>query len=582
MIEVNPERYQQVKAIFLEASGLEASARDAFIAERCAADDALAAEVRSLLKHSSDAPFMTAEDPDATRDGRPMSKDSTPTPRGFGRALEAGDRVGEYVVEAQIGAGAFGSVYRGVHPVIGKRVAIKVLSLHYSSDPDIVSRFVSEARAVNKIGHSHIIDIFAFGQLDDGRHYHVMELVDGPTLGDLLRERKRFDTVEALDLLTPVALALDAAAAAGIAHRDLKPANILVGTDDRGRRQPKLLDFGVAKLLDDDDPRLHETDTGATMGTPAYMSPEQCTGKRVDHRADIYAFGTVLFQMLTGRLPFEAPSAFLVMARHVGDPPPAPHELEPTIPEEVGRVVQWLLAKDPNDRPQTLAAAIERLEAICSGEPTIVPTIIPKVVPHVVPDLRPTRSVADETVSERPVPASPTPQVDVPAPPRFSKRAVAGGVAGAIAAGLMIALVFLQAAEPPSTAIRSAHAQVDATPELPTPIDTPPPIPTAPATIRVELRGLPADATVADAAGAVLRTGPGAVELARAEEGIDLTIAAPDYVEQTLHVVPDRARDFEVKLVARPAKRVARRRSPARPAAEPKAPRLDDLEPWGE
>src|SRR5262245_13584788 len=163
--------------------------------------------------------------------------------------LEAGQKVGEYVVEEKIGEGGFGTVFRAVHPLIGKQVAIKVLARRFSSDPEMLSRFVAEARAVNQIRHRHIIDIFAFGQLEgnDGAPYDVLELLDGVPLDTHLDQVGRMPLEEAVPVLRAIAKALDAAHAKGIAHRDLKPENIFLVREPDGTVFPKLLDFGIAK-----------------------------------------------------------------------------------------------------------------------------------------------------------------------------------------------------------------------------------------------------------------------------------------------------------------------------------------------
>lgn len=287
--------------------------------------------------------------------------------------LAPGHRVGEYLVEATLGAGAFGTVYRAVHPLIGKTVAIKVLSLRCSADPAIVARFVDEARAVNHIGHPGIIDIFGFGQLPDGRHYYIMEHLRGRTLLELLTAQGRLALSPALELLGPLGEALDAAHQVGITHRDLKPANIFVEDEAPGLARPRarLLDFGVAKLLGDLPSGGLRTESGVTVGTPAYMAPEQCIGKGVDHRADIYAFGVVAFHLLTGRLPFEADSGFGMMAAHVSEPPPLAHTVVADVPPAVSQVLVWLMAKDPAARPRSVAEALARLRMAASDPASV-------------------------------------------------------------------------------------------------------------------------------------------------------------------------------------------------------------------
>jgi serine/threonine-protein kinase len=213
--------------------------------------------------------------------------------------LAAGTPVGEYEVLGLLGEGGFGAVYRAVHPVIGKHAAIKVLKREFSSQPDMVARFVSEARAVNQIRHKNIIDIFSFGVLPDGRQFFVMELLEGVALETYLERHGAMPFAQAAPILRAVARALGAAHAAGITHRDIKPENVFICLDEDGNATPKLLDFGIAKLVVDKNSQ-HKTRSGIPMGTPLYMSPEQVYGKSVDPRSDIYSLGVMAFQMLTG------------------------------------------------------------------------------------------------------------------------------------------------------------------------------------------------------------------------------------------------------------------------------------------
>ncbi len=280
--------------------------------------------------------------------------------------LEPGQVVGEYVIEQKLGEGGFGAVYRAVHPVIGKAAAVKVLHAQYSSNASVVSRFVSEARAVNQIRHRHIIDIFSFGSLDDGRHYYVMELLEGVTLEEYLDHACRLAPPEALPILQAVAKALEAAHDAGIAHRDLKPENVFLAVDDDGTVFPKILDFGVAKLLSPDGPGpSHKTHTGTPIGTPRYMSPEQCQGRKVDKRTDIYSFGVIAHRMLTGKLPFDATTALELMLMHVGNPPPRMSEVA-DVPAALDEPVLRMLEKDPDSRPACLSEAFEAMLAAAS------------------------------------------------------------------------------------------------------------------------------------------------------------------------------------------------------------------------
>src|SRR5688500_9041951 len=222
-----------------------------------------------------------------------------------------------------------GVVYAGTQPVIGKRVAIKVLSATASSHPALGRRFVEEARAVNRIGHPNIIDIFSFGQLDDGRLYFVMEYLDGETLADQL-ERGGSSERELCRLLAQAADALEAAHAERIVHRDLKPENLWIARPRHGEPQLKVLDFGIAKLTEAGASGI--TATGAVIGTPYYMAPEQCMGESVDARADIYALGVILYRALTGKLPFTGASLAEIVSQHVVKPPVRPSEIGARLP----------------------------------------------------------------------------------------------------------------------------------------------------------------------------------------------------------------------------------------------------------
>src|SRR4051812_18504844 len=243
----------------------------------------------------------------------------------------------------------------------------------------MVSRFVSEARAVNQIRHHNIIDIFSFGTLDDGRLYYVMEYLDGEPLDRRLARRGRMALSEAIPVLRAIARALDAAHAKGIAHRDLKAENVFLAVHPDGLF-PKLLDFGIAKLMTREDGLSHKTRTGAPMGTPHYMSPEQCHGRDVDHRTDSYAFGVLTYLVLTGSYPLSGEDYMTILMRQVHDEPAPASSHQPTLPAEVDRVIAWLMRKDPAARPPALLDAVRALEraagvpvtpaaAISSGPP---------------------------------------------------------------------------------------------------------------------------------------------------------------------------------------------------------------------
>jgi serine/threonine protein kinase len=265
-----------------------------------------------------------------------------------------------YVVAEKIGSGGFGEVFRARHTLMDRDVAIKILHPRYSAEPGAVARFVAEARAVAKVSHPNIVDIFDFGELADGRHYCVMELLRGKTLRDLLRERTRLPLADALPILRGVAEAVDAAHQAGIAHRDLKPDNIFV-VDGR----VKLIDFGLAKLTAENTPI---TQTGSVFGTPLYMSPEQCRGKGITLATDAYSFGVLAYNLLVGAPPFSGDALELAL-HHLNDVPEAPSRHFAELSGRVDRVVLSLLSKDPADRPASLVGAVDAIEGETLSSP---------------------------------------------------------------------------------------------------------------------------------------------------------------------------------------------------------------------
>lgn len=266
--------------------------------------------------------------------------------------LAPGTQVGEYQVTGKLGEGGMGMVFAGIHPLIGKQVAIKVLAPEMARSPDAVRRFVTEARAVNKIGHRNIVDIFSFGQLPDGRHYFVMELLAGETLSARLARDKALSFDVALPILVQMCDALAAAHAKGIVHRDLKPENVYLAAG--ATPFVKLLDFGIAKLIGEQTGSSNRTRPGLAIGTPQYMSPEQCRSLAIDHRTDIYSLGVVAYEMLAGCRPFLSNNYQDMVNAHIHEPPP-PFPEERQVAPNVACVVFRAMAKAPRDRYQTMS-----------------------------------------------------------------------------------------------------------------------------------------------------------------------------------------------------------------------------------
>ncbi|CAM3228464.1 protein kinase [Corallococcus sp. ZKHCc1 1396] len=288
------------------------------------------------------------------------AKDTGPASRSTASDSLLGTQVGEFVIQERIGAGGMGVVYRAVHPLIGKQAAIKVMRLELVS-PQQIQRLLVEARSVNAVRHQGIIDIFGFGILPDERPYVTMELLQGCPLSDFVRAKHRMPLESAVWVMDQMLAALGAAHAAGVVHRDLKPANVFVVESAGVPTVVKLVDFGIAKLLESCESPL--TSEGSIIGTPEYMSPEQVRGTSVGPPTDLYAVGVMLFQMLTGVRPFQGES-LQVMFAHVNQPPPVPSSLIPGLPPELDALVLQLLAKEPGARPASAEVVRERLKRI--------------------------------------------------------------------------------------------------------------------------------------------------------------------------------------------------------------------------
>src|SRR5688572_29046023 len=246
--------------------------------------------------------------------------------------IEVGQTIGNYRITAKLGEGGMGIVYLAEHPVIGRKVALKAIHPELSRKPAVVSRFMTEAKSVNQIGNEHIVDVSDFGNTSDGEFYFIMEFLQGESVADRLRRERLFEPNRALQIAAQVADALSASHSHGIIHRDLKPENIFLINRGQTRDFVKVLDFGLAKLILGDEKVSHKTRTGSVMGTPYYMSPEQCEGKAgVDYRADIYSLGVIVFEMMTGRVPFGGEGYGEIIVKHLTLPAPVPSSFNPAI-----------------------------------------------------------------------------------------------------------------------------------------------------------------------------------------------------------------------------------------------------------
>jgi serine/threonine-protein kinase len=272
--------------------------------------------------------------------------------------IDVGQTFGQYTITTKLGEGGMGAVYRAEQSAIGRSVAIKVLSANFADDPEALDRFKREVDIIAQLEHPHILPVYDFGQVD-GSPYIVMRFMGGGSLLERLRART-LTPEQVLRLLDHVAEALDYAHNHDVIHRDLKPANVLI--DEAGNGY--LADFGLAKTMEGS---RDLTRTGSILGTPAYMSPEQARGEKLDRRSDVYSFGVLAYQALSGQLPFMATSAMEYIDKHLHAEPSSILRYAPQYPEGVNDVLTGALAKDKTRRPSQATAVMTALRAALAG-----------------------------------------------------------------------------------------------------------------------------------------------------------------------------------------------------------------------
>lgn len=272
-----------------------------------------------------------------------------------------GQTLGQYRIIEPLGRGGMATVFKAFQPSLERYVAVKVLPPYYAHEEGFAERFVREARSVARLEHPHILPVYDFGQEDEFT-YIAMKYVPAGTLKDLI-SGDAMPIEHAIEIIAQIGQALDYAHGQGIIHRDVKPSNVLM---DRGE-WALLMDFGLAKIVEGS---VQLTASGVGVGTPAYMSPEQGQGRPVDHRADIYSLGVVLYEMLTGRVPFDAETPMAVVIKHITEPLPLPHIVNPLIPEAVELVILKALAKNPADRYSSCGQMAEALQRALKESPT--------------------------------------------------------------------------------------------------------------------------------------------------------------------------------------------------------------------
>lgn len=249
-----------------------------------------------------------------------------------------------------LGDGSAGTVWEAENTLVGRRVAVKILHSHLATHEEIRSRFVAEARASARIASPHVVDVFDLGEAQNGTPFMVMELCEGETLDHITEQRGALGASYACEIMLQICVALEAAHELGIVHRDLKPANVMVLHPEPDRFHAKVLDFGIAKGVHPDGEEWEERDV---FGTPHYIAPEQAAGDAIDHRADVYAAGAILYELLSGRPPFDGPMTSVVLADVLTQPPEPLSSFVQNLPLGLSELVHRTLRKNPDERPQT-------------------------------------------------------------------------------------------------------------------------------------------------------------------------------------------------------------------------------------
>jgi hypothetical protein len=467
-----------------------------------------------------------------------------------------GQQFGNYRVLSLLGEGGMGAVYLAEHPGIGRRVAVKVLHKQFSGDEQLLGRLLNEARAANAIRHPNIIEILDSGMREDGVPYLVMELLEGETLGGRIRRAGALPIRDAVGFIYQTASALGAAHKKGIVHRDLKPDNLFIVPEpgeESGRidaelplERMKVLDFGIAKLQMPQPGDSVKTRTGTLMGTPIYMSPEQCRGtKTVDHRSDVYSLGVIFFEMLVGQPPFVSDGFGELVNMHLNVPPPSARAQRPEVNEQLDGIVLKMLAKNPEDRYPDMAALTGALKLVGGSLPMGVSS----------PDLKPTLSAP---VGDGGRVAGPITTFGLGAGESLGETKVGGGKGKLIAGGVAVAVlglgIFMFMGGSTPEPAKPVAATPTPTPSKPVaPAAAPKPIaPVVKATVTLRLASDPTGAKIFTADGnEVLGTTP--FSLKRPKGGaLKVRLEKDGYTAATREVPLDEDQALEFALERKP------------------------------
>jgi serine/threonine-protein kinase len=468
---------------------------------------------------------------------------------------------GRYLIEKKLGEGGMGAVYLATHAVLEKQVALKVLHGEFARKPDLVTRFMQEAKAASRIRHENVIDISDFGSTPEGLVFFAMELLKGHDLHEeIARARIAAHLLpwsRTKKIFLQICSALSAAHAKGIVHRDLKPENVFLVEFLGDGDFVKLLDFGIAKLTEESGEGGRKlTKTGMLFGTPEYMSPEQARGDTVDARVDVYAMGCILFQLCTNRVPFEAENFMGVLSLHLTEPPPtiAPEVFDQIgAPRALGDVIARALEKDRNARWQTIDELANAVREVC-GDPIPAdrssPIKLPSSVP--APAVTTTSMPRAQTNNEARSKTAWTGNLRVPeiavegdrAPAKSKMPLIAGAVL--VAGGAIAAAVVMSShggsspAAPPAAAVTAPVGSAAAPAPPPEPNTVTPPQPVLPAMAELALDSTPQGAAVIDLSTnrAIGRT-PVTFKIRGTHDPRQFQFHKSGYKDSTVELVPD-------------------------------------------
>jgi serine/threonine-protein kinase len=475
-----------------------------------------------------------------------------------------------YKVLKELGEGGMGTVYLAEHTTIRKKLAIKVLSSEYCHKQDLVDRFLQEARAASMISQENVVEITDFGTTPTGSVFFVMEFLDGEDLSATIKREGAQPWARVQPIMLQICRALQAAHESGIIHRDMKPENCFRIKRGKSDDFIKVLDFGIAKVTTDDSEGKGLTRTGMIFGTPEYMSPEQAQGAKPDYRVDIYALGVIMYELLTGRVPFTADTFMGILTKHMFEVPDAPSVVAPQaqIPEDVESIILKAMQKDREYRFQDMAAMATAIETAGSGSAAV--SVVNEQI--VKPEVGQIQFGGTPTPTPTPVPgtyppATATGELAMPQP--SSKGTLAAGIiAILLAAGGVGAYFMMAGGEPEAPAPEPAPAVAVAPPAVIQPkvepkVD-PGEKPTTPVTEKVKItiatKGI--DAQILDARDDSLfgmTNSTEGFEIEKSTEAVWVTLRAPGYEDFMFEIVPDRTKSFTKTLKKEPKKRGPKR-----------------------